>query len=73
MGCKSNVVSDRKSALYVSNAKQRARWSWTKKARKRYGWSYRKWSKAKGRDYYIYADGTDFLLWKVRAHARPCK
>jgi hypothetical protein len=73
MGCKSNVVSDRKSALYLSQGKFRARRSWSRKAFSRYGWRYRKWSKAKGRDYYVYADGTDFLLWKVRAFGRPCR
>jgi hypothetical protein len=73
MGCKSNVVSDQKSAYFLSQGKYRARQNWSRKARKRYGWSYRKWSKATGRDYLVSANGYDFLLWKVRAFARPCK
>lgn len=73
MGCKSNVVSDRKQSLYLSQGKFRARQSWSRKARKRHGWRYRKWQKASSRGYYVTADGSDFLLWKVRAFARPCR
>ena len=72
MGCKTNVVCNLKNALYLSQGKFRARVSWSRKARQKYGWSYRKWSKAKDKGYHVYADGTDFLLWKVRAYGRPC-
>jgi len=73
MGCKPNVVSDRKSARFLSQGKFRARQNWSRKARRRYGWRYRKWSKAQGNDYYAYMRGQDFLLWKVRAFGRPCR
>ena len=73
MGCKSNVVSNLKQSLYLSLGKQRARWSWSYQARHKYGWSYRKWSKAHSKGYYVTADGSDFLLWKVRAYGTPCK
>lgn len=72
MSCKSNVVSNLKNSLYLSNGKQRARWNWSKKARQKYGWSYRKWSKASSKGYYVYVDGTDYLLYKVRAYGIPC-
>lgn len=73
MGCKSNVVSKKKQALYLSLGKQRARTNWRKKAKQKYGWAYRKWSKAKNKGYYVTANGYDFLVWKVRAYGTPCK
>ncbi|MEM9338538.1 MAG: hypothetical protein AAGA66_07395 [Bacteroidota bacterium] len=71
--CKSNVVSRLTHSRFKSLGRQRARISWSNKARSRYGWKYRKWSKAKDKDYYHYTDGTDFLLWKYRAYGKPCK
>ncbi len=71
--CKSNVVSRETSSRIKSLGRSRARINWSNKARSRYGWKYRKWSKAKDRGYYHYTDGTDFLLWKYRAYGKPCK
>ena len=73
MGCKSNVVSDQKHARYLSLGKQRARWSWSYRARRRYGWRYRKWSNARSRGYHVMVDGRDYLLYKVRAYGTPCR
>ncbi|WP_306370265.1 hypothetical protein [Nocardiopsis sp. CC223A] len=73
MGCKPNVVSRTTHSRFQVFGKQRARANWRKKARKRYGWRYRKWSKAEGRDYQVDIRGQDFLLYKIRAFGRPCK
>jgi hypothetical protein len=72
MACKSNLVSNLKQSRYLSTGKQRARWSWSYKARKKYGWSYRKWSKASSNGYHVDIDGSDYLLYKVRAYGIPC-
>jgi hypothetical protein len=73
MGCKSNVVSRRTEARFLSLGKQRARANWRKKARQKYGWGYRKWSKAQNKCYQVEIRGQDFLLYKVRAFGTPCK
>ncbi|KZS42904.1 hypothetical protein AWE51_16190 [Aquimarina aggregata] len=71
--CKSNVVSRLTHSRIKALGRSRARMSWSKKARQKYGWKYRKWSKAKDKGYYFYTDGTDYLLWKYRAYGKPCK
>ena len=71
--CKSNVVSRQIKARYKSLVKQRARANWRKKARKKYGWKYRKWSKAKPKGYQIEVRGQYYLLYRIRAYGTPCK
>ncbi|MGH1352114.1 MAG: hypothetical protein ACRBBN_15090 [Methyloligellaceae bacterium] len=71
--CKSNVVSREIKARYKSLGKQRARANWSKKARQRYGWKYRKWSKARPKGYHISVRGQYYLLYRIRAHGTPCK
>ncbi len=71
--CKSNVVSRMIKARYKSLGKQRARANWSKKARQKYGWKYRKWSKAKSKNYHITVHGQYYLLYHIRAFGTPCK
>lgn len=71
--CKSNVVSRLIKARYKSLGRQRARANWRRKARKRYGWRYRKWNKAKHRGYHVTIDGSKYLLYRIRAYGTPCK
>ena len=71
--CKSNVVSRQIKARYKSLGKQRARANWRKKARKKYGWKYRKWEKAKPKGYQIEVRGQYYLLYRIRAYGTPCK
>jgi hypothetical protein len=73
MGCKPNVVSRQTQARFLALGKQRARANWRKKARQKYGWKYRKWSKAKNKGYQVDVRGQDFLLYKARAFGQPCK
>lgn len=70
--CKPNLVSRLIHSRFKSLGRSRARIAWSNKARQNYGWSYRKWSKAKDRGYYYYVDGTQFLLYKYRAYGKPC-
>ena len=70
--CKSNVVSRLTHSRFKALGRSRARISWSNKARQKYGWSYRKWSKAKNKGYQLNVDGTQFLLYKYRAYGTPC-
>ena len=72
MGCTSNIVSRQTQARFLTLGKQRARTNWSNKARKQYGWSYRKWSKAQNKGYQVDIRGEDVLLYKVRAYGTPC-
>ncbi len=71
--CKSNVVSRLVKARFKKLGQQRARANWRKKARKKYGWRYRKWKKAKSKGYYVTVRGQDFRLYRIRAYGTPCK
>ncbi len=71
--CKSNVVSRMIKARYKSLGKQRARTNWSKKARQRHGWKYRKWSKAKSKGYHITVHGQYYLLYHIRAYGTACR
>jgi hypothetical protein len=73
MGCKSNVVSRLIHSRFRSTGRQRARASWRRKARKKYGLGYCNWSKAKNKGYTVSVRGADFLLYKTYAYGTPCK
>lgn len=70
--CKSNVVSRLTHSRFKALGRSRARISWSNKAREKYGWSYRKWSKAINKGYQLNIDGTQYLLYKYRAYGTPC-
>ncbi len=70
LDCKGFHHSKTAKAKKQSKAKQRARGKWESLARKTYGWSYRKWSKAKFKHYDCTKPGG---WWHCKAAAYPCK
>jgi hypothetical protein len=71
--CKANVTSKTKHAHYLNLGKQRARTSWSTRAWGKYGFAYRKWSKAKNKGYHTNYNPGSYYHWIVTAYGQPCK